>query len=718
MNLIQPSFTKGEISPLLQARIDLAAFHTGLKYLSNFIVLPQGGVARRPGFETMGNATVTESAVCPVRLIPFRYNSEDAMIVELSDGKARFWTPGGQVEKDGGPYEIEAPYALADLRSLKYVQSGNVLFFVHRDYPVTQLTRRALDDWDWKSLDFREGPWLPADSAQGDIYITVISESGDVYVLSPSDPGFFTADMAGSLFRLDYTIAGEEIRGIGPPAPDWSESDPVEVGGDWYFETHGGWTGEVQIQKSLDGGETWLTIRTYTREDYEKEGQLQASGAETEKNVLYRIRAQKTNGNNLRWNFNISGYIKSYIFRLDELEPDGDIKAMRIHGDTYLPGVPYPLDVATKTWFMGAWGAGTGYPGSVVFYQDRLVLAGSHREPQTVWFSKVADYGNFGMSDPVRDDDAITLTLAADDMDGIHSLAAMTDVVVFTPSGEWKISGAGENGAISAKAVVAHQQTTIGSRNLQPLVLGHRIVFVQTHGTEVHALGYSLDVDGYTGSDISILSHHLFEWKTMEEFPADARAVVAFAYQQVPDSLLWFVLADGTALTCTYQPEHETIGWARQDTQGTIGDVTCIPGRRHTQLWAAVARSDGWKIERLAPREDEMLFTDAGSLHYRSLLKTLRITYDGRNGTAYHEKKLVSRLAMYVIRSKTARITPVEDTGGQRERILKWQYNPDISGEDLQLDNGFTADAGISVHGYGTEPLTILALIPRITPGG
>lgn len=723
MNLLQPSFTKGEISPLLHARVDLAAYATGLRTLKNFIVLPQGGVARRPGFLAMGPAAVPVSPTCPVRLIPFRYNSEDAMIVELSDRKARFWTSGGIVMKDGVPYEIEMPYTQADLPRLKFVQSGNVLFLVHRDYPPLTLTRKALDDWETAPLVFREGPWLPTEGKDTDVYITVTEEDGDEYVLTPTDPDFFTAAMEGALFRLDYTLPGEEVRGVGPRAPEWGESTPVEVGGDWYFETHGGWTGEVQIQKSLDGGETWLTVRTYSREDYEKEGQLQTSGAETEKNVLYRIRAQKTNDNTLRWNLNISGYIKSYIFRLKELQPDGSMIATRLHDDTYLPGVPYPLDVQTKQWFLGAWGVHTGYPGCVVFYQDRLVLAGSHREPQTIWFSKVADWRNFGMSDPIRDDDAITITLAADDMDGIHSLAAMSDVMVFTPSGEWKIAGAGENGAISAKAVVAHQQTTVGSRYLQPVIVNHRIVFAQTHGTEVHALGYSLDVDGYSGSDISILSRHLFEWKVKEDERAGGREIVAMDYQQIPDSLIWCVLADGTAVTCTYQAEHETVAWARQETEGRIGDVACIPGQRHTQLWAAVERNGAsglpeWGIERLAPREDELVFHDAGIYVYDSLLETLRITYDGQRGASMPDKKLIARLAVYAIRSTSALICPATDTARDRERGITWEWAPAMTENEIQLDNGFERDAGVAIRTVGAESLTIVAISPKFTPGG
>ena len=66
MKLMQPSFAKGEISPLLHARVDLAMYHIGLARLKNMIVLPQGGITRRPGFVHMGPAMDSEASECPV----------------------------------------------------------------------------------------------------------------------------------------------------------------------------------------------------------------------------------------------------------------------------------------------------------------------------------------------------------------------------------------------------------------------------------------------------------------------------------------------------------------------------------------------------------------------------------------------------------------------------------------------------------------------------
>lgn len=43
------AFNAGELSPKLKGRSDVARYHSGCRILENFIILPQGGVMRRPG---------------------------------------------------------------------------------------------------------------------------------------------------------------------------------------------------------------------------------------------------------------------------------------------------------------------------------------------------------------------------------------------------------------------------------------------------------------------------------------------------------------------------------------------------------------------------------------------------------------------------------------------------------------------------------------------
>ena len=48
---LQASFTSGELSPLLKGRTDLNQYYAGVQTGDNVVIVPQGGLKRRPGTE-------------------------------------------------------------------------------------------------------------------------------------------------------------------------------------------------------------------------------------------------------------------------------------------------------------------------------------------------------------------------------------------------------------------------------------------------------------------------------------------------------------------------------------------------------------------------------------------------------------------------------------------------------------------------------------------
>ena len=98
------SFTAGEISPRLEGRIGIEKYREGLAEMVNMVVMPQGGVTRRPGTEFLGE--VADSAV-KSRLIPFQFKTSDTYILEFGDQTMRVYREGLQV-LDGSPKTITA----------------------------------------------------------------------------------------------------------------------------------------------------------------------------------------------------------------------------------------------------------------------------------------------------------------------------------------------------------------------------------------------------------------------------------------------------------------------------------------------------------------------------------------------------------------------------------------------------------------------------------
>lgn len=150
--VIQQSFTGGEMSPSMYGRFDDQKYQTGLAKCRNFIVLPQGPIENRPGFEFVRAAKYADRAC---RLIPFSWSTDQTMVIELGDKYARFHTNGATVlNADGTPYEIATPYAAADLFEIHYAQSADVITLVHPKYAPRELRRYGATDWRLVQIDF------------------------------------------------------------------------------------------------------------------------------------------------------------------------------------------------------------------------------------------------------------------------------------------------------------------------------------------------------------------------------------------------------------------------------------------------------------------------------------------------------------------------------------------------------------------------------------
>jgi hypothetical protein len=88
------SFTAGEVSPRMEGRVTLDTYREGLADMTNLLVLPQGGVTRRPGTEYLGEIKNSAQAA---RLIPFQFKTTDTYILEFGNQTMRVFRSGLQV---------------------------------------------------------------------------------------------------------------------------------------------------------------------------------------------------------------------------------------------------------------------------------------------------------------------------------------------------------------------------------------------------------------------------------------------------------------------------------------------------------------------------------------------------------------------------------------------------------------------------------------------
>ncbi len=75
-------------------RTGIEKYREGLEDLTNMVVMPQGGVKRRPGTEFLGEV---KSSSVKTRLIPFQFKTSDTYILEFGDSIMRVYRNGAQV---------------------------------------------------------------------------------------------------------------------------------------------------------------------------------------------------------------------------------------------------------------------------------------------------------------------------------------------------------------------------------------------------------------------------------------------------------------------------------------------------------------------------------------------------------------------------------------------------------------------------------------------
>lgn len=216
-NAAYVAFTAGELSDRVNARVDLARYPLGLKTCENMVIQPQGPATRRPGTVFVANTRENAKA----RLMPFRFGSAEAYVLELTDSKMRFYRNRGQILSGGTPYEIDMPWAEVDLFDLQVVQSADVMYVVNRSYKTQKLSRSGDTNWTVANYAPTGDPFTSANNYPGAVglfeqRLWLGSTNNDPSKLWASGSGNFEQLTAGidDDDPFSYVIAGQKVQTV------------------------------------------------------------------------------------------------------------------------------------------------------------------------------------------------------------------------------------------------------------------------------------------------------------------------------------------------------------------------------------------------------------------------------------------------------------------------------------------------------------------------
>ncbi len=401
--------------------------------------------------------------------------------------------------------------------------------------------------------------------------LTVSGMFGEVTL--SSDKSFFSSDMKGMWMKISQDIASQTVTANGAMT-----TDPISVGNGWKIITHGTWTGEVKIQKSVDGGE-WKDFRIYKSND---DNNVSESGTVDEADNV-RMRLVTTAG---KADLTSTAYTKSGIIQIETVNSATSATCL----------VKKVIGQAGKvdSYSFGAWNEKYGYPRTVGFFQDRLIFAGTKTQPYVLWMSKTGDYNNFSVekaSGTVTDDSAICLSFISRQQAEIKHICPASDLFVLTDSNEWIVSG---GSTVTPSKCTNKAQTFRGCTEVEPISIGSRLIYVQKRSQTVRDMAYSFETDSYDGMDLTLLAKHLLRGKT----------IVDAAYMQDPDSRLYFVRSDGEIICLAYINDQKVYAWSHIITKGKYLSVCTVAAEETDEVYTAVERNGKTYIEKMETDKD------------------------------------------------------------------------------------------------------------------
>lgn len=552
--------------------------------------------------------------------------------------------------------DLITPYDESELFELRTSQSVDVMTITHPSHQNMSLSKYSDSDWRLAEVANESGPWMELNI---DPTISVFADKtvGDITLTATAD----LFDATKHVDRLFYI----EQRSYGKP---WEVQKSITLGdirrsdGKYYQAQNTATTGTLRPVHTKD---SWLDGETGVNWLYLHSGfgiaritavltsktasatvvstlpsELSATGTGFGAGIVPTSLSAHTDGN-LKVTKVGHGLLLTLtgIARYTSTSPSttGTVNLLTVlDADNFVLGVSYSSyqslnsvlgytitlvepptsgGISSDRWKFGAWGGDQGWPSHVFYYQGRRGYAASTGQPNVVWLTRSNAFNDFSVSVPLIDTDALTFPLNSGKHDSVQGVLPMDKLIMLTEGAEWAL-GTGRDDIATPGNSIPKPQGYRGSDAIQPLIVGDSGMFVQAKGTIVRDIDFDVAKDKYAGADLTVFADHLFEGRT----------VVAWTYQQHPNTNVWIVLDNGQLLGLTYMREQQVLGWHRHDSGDDIFESICCVGEQgEDAVYVVIKRLINGTYKRYIERLDTRLITD---IKYAFFVDS-GLTYDG-----------------------------------------------------------------------------------------
>lgn len=461
---IQSSFGGGELSPLMYGRVDAERYKTGLAVCKNYLPTIQGPLVRRPGSYFAAEVKFSSKLT---RLVPFEFSTTQAYQLEFGDEYIRFFKDNGLITLAGKTITAATAANPVVITAVAHGFSNADRVLISGISGMTELNNREFIVANVTTDTFELKDPQTDVNVNGSAF-TAYTSGGTVAEIYEVATAFQEAD----LFQIKFTQSADVIYLV---HPGYSPKKLTRTG-------HTSWT--LTTIDFQDGPylNTNITSTTLTPSAF-------APGAGV------TLTASSIVGIN-----DDTGFQTSDVGRLIRIKEGSVWGWCKITGRTSTTVVTVTVmttltsTAAKTTWRMGLYSDTTGYPGAIVFHEDRLFLTGPPVAQQRFDGSRSSDYENMAPSDvdgTITSSHAVGFSLNANDVNVLRWMTSdEKGLLAGTVGGEWVIKPSSANEALSPTNVNAKRATAYGSANVQPVQVGKSVLFVQRAGRKLREMSY------------------------------------------------------------------------------------------------------------------------------------------------------------------------------------------------------------------------------------
>ena len=624
---IQSSFVSGELSPLLKGRIDLAQYYQGVQTAKNVVIVPQGGMKRRPGTEYVQtiintltrNTTVAtapnggtaasvnddnDATVCTTTVgisttnpyVVCKFDLGSAKAIEFFDVRNVFLSAGTSSEFKIQSSTDDVTYTDVASVPLLGVSTQDFRLFVGKTARYWRLARIGSTDLttsvvsvgtvapieqtatesNFKMLDF---------SVEDDRHYLLLLTENNIRVFRA--PNTHVADIKTTISSADVpNVRATQVENVmllfqENTIPQRLINLGTDI--DWFIDNVP-FTNVPQYDYNDASSPTPVSdvqVMTLNHAHFVAgdKFQIDIEGV-VSKNITFAGDAtadeQSSTVFNIQRNIQempVMGETGVTVARTGshqysitvggESAKDFELYSAFATTGTASKTIAFTKSTNGSPRREDVWSATRGYPKTACFYEGRLVLGGTRSKPQSLFFSKSGSFFDFDIDDG-DDDEAIFVTISSRKLNDIVDVFPGRNLQVFTSGAEFAVTSK----PVTPSSAQVAPQTSHGALNVETQDVDGSTIFVDRNGKSIRDFVFSFNEDAYVTQDLSVLASHLITQ------PVDM--ALLSGTQSDDANWVFFVNSDGNGVILNTLRAQDITGFTRWENTGDIKGVCVV----------------------------------------------------------------------------------------------------------------------------------------------